>query len=93
MTKKINITKEDKAYIEFIESIGMFIPFNDCSEYREQEDYKAVVYFSNKLETALQLLRELDVDLEFTAREVPVRIYKDSETHLQIKEIIKEGGE
>jgi hypothetical protein len=46
--------------------------------------------WSKKLSCALQLLRELDIDLEFTAREMPVRIYKDSETHLQIKEILKE---
>jgi hypothetical protein len=51
---------------------------------------KIIIPKLNKLETALQLLRELDIDLEFTAREMPVRIYKDSETHLQIKEILKE---
>jgi len=43
------------------------------------------------LEKSLQLLRELDEDLDCEyRRNNALTLYKDSETHLQIKEILKE---
>jgi hypothetical protein len=42
----------DKRFIEFIESMDMFVPDNDCSEYRDGEDYKAIEFMDKKLEEA-----------------------------------------
>lgn len=50
---------DDNAYIRFAESRGLYIPDNDCADYREQEDYLAVQFMNQEAESLRQQITEL----------------------------------
>lgn len=52
MSEELN--KTDKLYIEFVESLDMSIPDNDCADYKDQDDYRAMTFTLNKIK-ALEL--------------------------------------
>jgi hypothetical protein len=49
VSKAERLRQVDKQYCEFVKSMHMFVPGGDCSEYRDQDDYKAIGYMFSKL--------------------------------------------
>lgn len=50
----------DKLYCEFIESLNMAIPDEDCTDYKEQDDYKAIEFCQSKIQSLEKKLTERD---------------------------------
>lgn len=58
MSKDI-LKATDKLYIEFVESMDMDIPDNDCTDYRDQDDYRAMEFTFNKISHYKQEISKL----------------------------------
>ena len=71
------MNKYDKAYIEFVESMDMDIPDNDCTDYRDQDDYRGICFMQDKIQELESQLAQVKAQLN-EAVEV-VRFY-DSNT-------------
>ncbi len=53
----MKMSNTDKLYIAFVESMDMGIPDNDCSDYRDQDDYKAIIFLQSRIELLEKVVR------------------------------------
>jgi len=55
----------DQMYLKFIDSLDLSIPDNDCEDYREQDDYKAIAFSEKEISRVKKELKEKDEGIQF----------------------------